>query len=199
MKKISRVLGVLFLVLKFSSVHAQTWTTQQILEANTAKDVTYLTDVEKECVMYINLCRLYPKDFLKNEVSTYYGTEKYGDYVKDSEYRTSLMLLLKSMEPVKALYFDMDAYANANCFAKEQGKAGTTGHVRINCNKGNYAECCSYGMHTGKDIAMQFLIEHNVPGLGHRKNCLNVKYTKIGVSVNPHTKYDVCAVVDMIW
>jgi uncharacterized protein YkwD len=46
---------------------------------------------------------------------------------------------------------------------------------------------------------MQFLIDHNVSGLGHRKNCLNVKYTKIGVSVHPHTKYDVCAVVDMIW
>ena len=187
------------MVLNFSSVYAQTWTTQQISEANTAKDITYLTDVEKECVMYINLCRLYPKDFLKNEVSTYYGTEKYGDYVKDSEYRTSLMRLLKSMEPVKALYFDLDAYKNAHCFAKEQGIAGTTGHVRINCDKGNYAECCSYGMHTGKDIAMQFLIDHNVSGLGHRKNCLNVKYTKIGVSVHPHTKYDVCAVVDMIW
>ena len=53
---------------------------------------------------------------------------------------------------------------------------------RIKCNDGNYAECCSYGMHSAKDIVMQLLIDHDVPSLGHRENCLNNEYSKIGVS-----------------
>ncbi|MDA9817396.1 hypothetical protein N9C19_01340, partial [bacterium] len=63
---------ILFLI-KFSLFNAQNWTNTQILEANTAKDIEYLTKVEKECVMYINLCRLYPKEFLKHELLNYYG------------------------------------------------------------------------------------------------------------------------------
>lgn len=180
-------------------VNAQNWTSDQIIEANTAKNIAYLTTVEKECIMYINLCRLYPKDFLKNELLNYFGTEKYGDYLKDSKYRESLIDLLNTMNPVGPMYFDVDAYNNAKCFAKEQGEAGTEGHTRINCKKGNYTECCSYGMHTGKDIAMQLLIDNNVPSLGHRTNCLKEDYTKIGVSVQPHKEWDICAVIDMTW
>jgi hypothetical protein len=198
MKKTSILFFTLILI-QFSTVNAQNWTTNQIDKANTAKDIAYLTNVEKECVLYINLCRLYPKDFLNYEVLNYYGTDKFGDYVKNSSYRQSLINLLNTMQPVNALYFDNEAYKNAKCFAIEQGKAGTTGHTRINCKAGNYAECCSYGMDTGKDIVMQFLIDHDVPSLGHRINCLNKAYTKIGVSVQNHIKWETCAVVDMIW
>ncbi len=198
MKKIA-ILYLLLIAVQFSIANAQSWTTAQIEKANTAKDIEYLTATEKECILYINLCRLYPKDFVKIEVVHYYGTEKYGDYVKNSSYRQSLIQLLSFMQPVDALYFDSEAYKNAKCFAIEQGKAGTTGHTRIACKDGNYAECCSYGMDTGKDIVLQLLIDHDVPSLGHRINCLNKGYTKIGVSVQKHIKWDTCAVIDMIW
>ena len=198
MKRIS-ILCLMLLLIQFSNAIAQNWTSTQIEKANTAKDITYLTNVEKECILYINLCRLYPKDFLKYEVINYYGTEKYGDYVQYSTYRKSLIQQLNSMTPVNALYFDSEAYKNAKCFAIEQGKVGTTGHTRINCKDGNYAECCSYGMDTAKDIVLQLLIDHDVPSLGHRINCLNKDYSKIGVSVQNHLKWDTCAVIDMIW
>ena len=199
MKKIITISCALLFLFQFSIVNAQNWTTAQIERANTAKNIEYLTTTEKECILYINLCRLYPKDFLKYEVVNYFGTEKYGDYVKNSSYRQSLMNLLNYMQPIEPLYFDNEAYKNAKCFAIEQGKAGTTGHTRINCKDGNYAECCAYGMDTGKDIVLQLLIDHDVPSLGHRINCLNKAYTKIGVSVQNHAKWDTCAVIDMIW
>jgi hypothetical protein len=187
----------LLILLYCSTSNAQTWTEKQRAKANTAKDIAYLTTVEKECIMYINLCRMYPKEFLKNELLNYFGTKKYGDYIKDSEYRKSLISYLETLPALEPLYFDPDLYKIANCFAKEQGIAGTTGHKRIKCALNTYAaECCSYGMDTGKDIAMQLLIDHDVPSLGHRKNCLN-KYSKIGVSVQMHKKWDVCAVVDL--
>jgi len=52
---------------------------------------------------------------------------------------------------------------------------------------------------TSKDIVLQLLIDHDVPSLGHRINCLNKDYSKIGVSVQNHLKWDTCAVIDMIW
>jgi uncharacterized protein YkwD len=180
----------------FSFVNAQTWTSAQLEKANTAKNSTYLTPVEKETILYINLCRLYPKDFLTYEVKNYYGTEKYGDYVRNSTYRESLMKLLSTMQPVNALYFDLETYTGAKCFAKEQGEAGTTGHSRKNCKADYDAECCSYGMETGRDIAMQLLIDDDVPSLGHRKICLGIEYTMVGVSVQAHKIYDVVAVLN---
>ena len=183
-------------MVNFSWVSAQTWTSAQLEKANTAKDIALLTPDEKEAILYINLCRLYPQDFLKHELVQYYGTVEHGNYVKNSPYRESLMKLLGTMQPVNALYFDLETFKGANCFAKEQGQAGTIGHSRKSCKADYDAECCSYGMETGRDIAMQLLIDDDVPSLGHRIICLDNDYTKVGVSVQPHKKWDVVAVLN---
>jgi uncharacterized protein YkwD len=189
---------LLVFITNFSFVNAQTWTSAQLEKANTAKHSTYLTPVEKETILYINLCRLYPKDFLKNELMDYYGSEDNGNYLKNSTYRASLIKLLDSMQPVNALYFDGEAYKDAKCLAKEQGESGAIGHKRKNCKADYDAECCSYGMERGKDIAMQLLIDHQVPSLGHRLICLGKEYTKVGISVQPHKQWGVCAVLDFL-
>jgi hypothetical protein len=192
--------AVLHLILLLGYIsYAQDWTEEQLKNANTAADIEYLTDVEKDAIKYINLARLYPKQFAKIELKDYYGPEKYGNYLKGSKYLKSLKSDLETMDAVEALKFDKALYENAKCFAKESGENGTTGHKRIKCPKGNYAECCSYGMNTGKDIALQWLIDHDVPSLGHRINCLNGRYTKIGLSVHTHKVWDWCAVADLIW
>lgn len=190
---------LILIVFGYSIAYAQNWTHSQLTKANTAGEIEYLTKVEKECILYINLCRLYPKDFIKYEVLNYFGTEKYGDYLKNSQYRKSLIEYLQTLKSKEALYFDIELFKNASCFAEEQGIAGTTGHDRINCIKGNYAECCSYGMDTGKDIVMQLLIDHDVPSLGHRLICLSDSYSKIGVSIKPHIEWGTCAVINFIW
>ena len=178
---------------------AQGWTNTQLETANTAKDIASLTSVEKDAIKYINLARLYPQDFAKYEVEGYVGPAKYGGYLRNSPYLSSLLSDLNKAIPVQALYFDNDAYENAKCFAIEQGLAGQEGHTRINCKKGNYAECCSYGMDTGKDIVLQWLVDHNVASLGHRINCLNKSYSKIGLSVQYHKVWGKVVVADMIW
>ena len=189
---------LLLILMVWTRSIAQTWTETQRSKANTAKDITYLTAVEKECIMYLNLCRLYPQDFLKFELTKYFGNEQYGDYLKNSEYRKSLISTLASMKPINELTFDVDLYKNAACFSKEQGIAGTRGHTRIKCPKAGYtAECCSYGMNTAKDIVLQLLIDDRVTSLGHRKICLDARYSKIGVSVSSHKEWGTCAVLDM--
>jgi len=194
MKCLLACLSVFLIGIPLSS---QTWSTEQLNKANTAKDISYLTEAERDAIMYINLARLYPKEFAKYEVANYFGTEKYGDYLKDSEFRKSLLETLNSMDPVNPLSFDQKCYESAKCFAKEKSVTGERGHTRNTCEKSGYAECISYGMESGKDIAMQWLIDHQVESLGHRNICLNSKYTTIGIGVESFPKWDYCAVANL--
>ena len=58
------------------------------------------------------------------------------------------------------------------------------------------AENCGYGVYNGKDAVNQLLIDESVSNLGHRKNILNPKYTRIGVGINFHPKYEKVIVID---
>jgi Cysteine-rich secretory protein family len=175
----------------------QAWTETQLDSADTGKDINDITEVEKDVIRYINLARLYPQDFLKNEVENYTGNERYGDYVKNSPYKRSLIKELRNRKPVNVLRFDKSLYEYAKCFAKESGDAGAVTHKRKKCAGGYFAECCSYGMDTGKDVALQWLIDDKTPNLGHRINCLNKEYSLVGISMHSHKVYRYCVVADM--
>ncbi len=146
-----------FAWLFYFSATAQNWTKEQISKANTAIAISFLTKEEIETILYINLCRLYPQEFAEKEIKPYFGTLKYGDYVKKSSYRKSLFRHLKLTKSVAVLVFDQTQYEYAKCFSKEQGESGQIGHKRIQGKQGFDGECCSYGMETGKDIAIQLL------------------------------------------
>lgn len=202
MNPISRLYILATLIFNFTNglIYSQTaktpkWTAQQIQSANTAKNIAYLTPTERVTILYINLARMYPKEFVKIELHNYNGTAKYGNFLKNSTYKQSLIATLNSMQPVKGLVFDEKLYLTAKCFAKEQGESGQEGHARKNCTRENSAECCSYGMETGKDVAMQLLIDHDVPSLGHRKLCLSAGYSQVGTGTHAHTKWQTCTIV----
>ncbi len=194
MKRIT--LLFIFLVAILNSF-CQAWTGAQLDSADTGKNTKDITRVEKDVILYINLARLYPRQFLKNEVENYTGTERYGDYVKNSPYKRTLVKELKNRKPVNVLRFDKSLYEYAKCFAKESGDAGAVTHKRKKCANGYFAECCSYGMDTGKDIALQWLIDDKTPDLGHRINCLNKDYSFIGISMHSHKVYRYCVVAYM--
>lgn len=182
-------------------VHGQIspeWSEEEIKNANTVKNIAYLNAIEKEAVIVLNLARLYPKKFVRVEVEPFNGTPKYGDYIKGSRYKTSLVRTLNKMKPASALNPDAKMTKNAKCFAVESGKRGYSGHKRKSCAKENYAECCSYGMETGKEIILQLLIDHDVPSLGHRKICLDKNYTLIGIGEAKHKTYDTCCVLELL-
>ncbi|MFZ4706923.1 MAG: CAP domain-containing protein [Bacteroidales bacterium] len=189
-----------FLVILLFCCHyygiSQNWTNEELDRANAAKNVYSLTTQEKEVIKYINLSRLYPQKFANIEVKDYLGPLKYGDYLKTSSYKESLLNTLRSKTPVGLLYFDERMNKLATCFAEESGAAGKTGHNRTSCPYGYEGECCSYGPDQGRDIALQLLIDHDVPSLGHREICLDGNYDKVGVSIKPHTFYQSCCVLD---
>ena len=177
---------------------SQGWTKSQLDKANTAKNVSYLTKTEREAIMYLNLCRLFPKEFSELEVSQYKINEDYEDSVliQFEEFKKSLQTDLLSRKACKALTFSRTLYLDAKCYAKEISKVNRSGHDRVNCKKTNYAECISFGQRTGKDIALQLLVDSGIKSLGHRKICLGKSYTKIGLSSNIHFEFEFCTVAE---
>lgn len=171
---------------------AQQWTIQEFSAANTAKDIKVLNSEEKEVIRYVNLARMFPKKFASIEIKKAIDEELY----KESDYTKSLIVLLNKMSPVAAISFDESMYQIAKCFAIESGKLGSYGHKRIHCVNGFDAECCSYGCQSGLLVVLQLLIDQGVPSLGHRSICLNRTMEKVGVSIQPHTQYNYCCVLD---
>lgn len=202
-RKIKRIYILCAFLLFHSSIKSYSqastsyyWTTEELQKANTAYNVNVLTYEEREVIKYINLARLYPQKFAILEVKDYLGPSKYGDYLKTSVYKQSLLTTLQSNLPVGLLFFNQGMYELAKCFAKESGERGEIGHVRNLCSYGYGGECCSYGPENGKDIALQLLIDHDVPSLGHREICLSPDFVKIGVSIASHKTYEHCCVLD---
>jgi hypothetical protein len=194
-----KVYVTILLLYVYQLNHAQDFSAEQYKEANTAQSVPYLTETEKEAILYVNLARLYPKLFLLFVVENYNGPAGYAKIEKSNTYLKSLKKKLGTLESMKALNFDSDLYENAKCFSEETGKSGGVGHQRKLCPKKNFAECISYGMQSGKDVAMQWLLDDGVPSLGHRNIVLDPTYNKIGLSVHAHKKWETCAVAEIIW
>ena len=174
---------------------AQDWTKEQMATANTAAAIATISDVEREAITYINLARLYPQQFAAKEVEGYSGLAMNGR-ADAGTYKQTLLSKLNGMQAVPALTFDGAMYDEAKCFAIESGKSGKTGHEHKKCKEAFLGECCSYGMETGKDIALQWLIDAGTTSLGHRKICLSGEYGKVGIGTFTHTIYKYCAVAD---
>jgi len=200
MSKIFFLLSLSFMLLGNSLIISEekNWTEGELLKANTAKNISQLNEAEKEAILYLNLARLYPKKFNQIEVINYFGPSQFGNYLKNSKYRTSLIKHLNRIKPMEALSPRDALNLSAKCFAKEMGVSGYVGHTRKKCKKSNYAECCSYGMPSGKDVILQLLIDHDVPSLGHRIACLNPNYERVGVGNHSHKTHQYCCVIELI-
>jgi hypothetical protein len=187
---------ILFIFLSLpSQIRAQHWAPEKIKKANTAVNATYLSDKEKEIIMYINLARLFPFEFSQIEVKNYKGP--FINNLEHSPYKKSLMNDLKKATSKPALLPDKLMTELADCLVKEQGPTGEIGHDRKYCKTGYGGECCSYGLDDPLKIVLQLLIDHDVPGLGHRKILLNGNYKSAGVRIGSHSVYNNMAVIDL--
>ncbi len=180
------------------------WNKPEYQKANTAKDITYLTEEEKEVFYYLNLARIAPSLFARTYLKDYEGDKGFNKGYAWFERKQSLMETLSEMEPVSLIYPDKAMYYLAKCFAYEAGKLGLMGHDRsqTSCSAGYNAECCQYGgAKNGLSIVMSLLIDagENNEDLGHRKICLRDASYGMGVSIQPHTKYKFNAVLDFIY
>lgn len=174
------------------------WNQPRYLKCNTASEISYLTAKEKELVWVINMARLDPRLFLSSVVNVYPERSGQRRLVNVSEYK-SLQAELVRLDAPGILQPDSLCYASALCHAQESGARGYVGHDRFSktCEQNEHynGECCDYGYTEAVDIIMHLLIDENVSSLGHRRILLG-NYQKIGVSIQPHTRYQYTTVLD---
>ncbi len=174
------------------------WDAATLEKANTAKDVSYMSDEEKKVVLYTNLVRLKPDLFSKTFLQKYLDSTK----TKTSSFVNSLKTDLTSrFKSVDILTVKQDLTEEAVDHAKDTGKKGHMGHFtsdgksydfRMKKFKGVYsatAENCDYGHKDALSIVINLLIDEGQGTAAHRKTIMNKNLKYIGVSIQPHKKY----------
>ncbi|MBL0054885.1 MAG: hypothetical protein IPP31_01600 [Chitinophagaceae bacterium] len=176
---------------------SEEWNDPRFQVCNTAADAEYLNEEEKNVIYILNLARYDPKLFCNTVVKQYPEYNDNAELVHTTYYQ-SLLATMRLMKPLRLLQPDMDCFTSAECHAYHMGLTGEEGHDRSDSCRGNLyynAECCDYGHADPLDIVMSLLIDYAVPSLGHRKICFG-NYQRVGVSILPHKRWDVNAVLD---
>lgn len=152
-----------------------------------------LPATEKEAIYWLNLVRMYPKQYNKEVVLPF--LEQFPE-VKSS-YSESLISELNTVLPTSFLIPHTKLNTIAHTHAKD---LGSTGHqishnsssgatFQKRMNDGGIFSCVSENIYQGKARALQsvlfLLIDNGVPNLGHRKNILNKDMHSIGIAFYP--------------
>ncbi len=185
----SKTLLITLLLIALSPcLHAQTtWTPEQLQAANTADTVSGLSSTEKDIIKYLNLVRLYPKEFVQIELKSYPASDQNAK---------SLIRTLNASRSLPPVTFNRQLQQSAECMVNEQGPTGHVGHRRVDCQSTYMGECISYAMESGRDIILQLLLDYDLPDLGHRKICLMARWKSVGVAEGFHKKHSTMAVID---
>jgi hypothetical protein len=159
---------------------------------DTARAAGYMSDGEKDVVLYLNKSRHDPPLFAELYLKP---------RIKESAAASECYRELKSTKPMPLLEPSRPLYKAARDHAVDLGRAGMTGHVgtdgsdlserieRYGQWMGSISENCSYGFQDPLSIVLQLLIDDGVPSRGHRKNILNPESILVGTAIQPHTRY----------
>jgi uncharacterized protein YkwD len=194
---------------------AENW---DIDKLDTARDVDYLTGVEKDVVLEMNKVRTNPKKYADLYIQP---KIKYYD---GKNYSVPGQITIVTQEGVTAVNGCISALSRARAagilspelgltkavydHAADQGKTGQTGHdgsdkstpftriARYGKSVTPAGENIAYGGNIGREIVCSLLIDDGVPSRGHRTNIMNAAYTKTGVGFGTHPQYRyMCAIV----
>ena len=174
------------------------WADTKYLTCNTAKNSPFLSKSEKEVIYILNMARMNPSLFLETVAKRYPKISNEPELLNSSYYK-SFLLFLKDQKPLPLLFPEKKLFESAFCHAVSSGELGYIGHDRqtVKCKtleKFN-GECCHYGSDKPLEIVLELMIDEDVPSLGHRKLIFD-KFSKIGISIQPHAKYGWNSVFD---
>ncbi|WP_316844365.1 CAP domain-containing protein [Pedobacter psychrodurus] len=215
------LLPTLFLFILAGQVNAQKWTDAEFRKANTAANASYLSNEEKNIVMYMNLIRLdgekFYYTFLEDYINTYNAkVRQYRNYnelriTRNNTYYTSLLKHLRGIKNLQMFYPDDKLTSLSRNHAQDLNRNNLDTHESSNGDKFSkrlskyfpnkaMSENIDFGYSNSLDIVCHLLLDCGVPSLGHRFNLLDQKHklNTVGVSIQPHPSYTWCAVIDFV-
>jgi len=202
-------------------LHAQNWTEAEFRKANTADQADYLTNEEKNVVMYMNLIRIdgekFYHTFLEDYINNYNAkVRKYRNYnelriTRSNPYYISLLKNLKGLKNLPLFYPDQKLYTLSRAHAQDLNRNDLATHESSNGDRFSkrlskyfqnkpMSENIDFGYSNSLDIVCHLLLDCGVPDLGHRYTLLDQKYklNTVGVSIQPHPSYTFCTVIDFV-
>lgn len=170
-------------------------------ECDNARNLSYLSDDEKDMIKEINIVRTNPKSYIPYVKDYLYNTEQLLGGFKNGSFKSKtpnvelyllddvnatkeLIYLLEIMEPIGILTPNKDMYKFSKKHVNYMIKINKLEHSDLNM-KMIYAENISYN-DDGSIIKslVAFLVDANVKNRGHRTTLLNKNYTHISIAIN---------------
>ena len=179
---------------------AAQFTSEQISKANTAKDASYLTQAEKDVILYCNLARLDGPTFINQYLGKLKGSSNSYEksLLEDLATIKNLPMLKPNSKLAKAAKYHVDDIGPKGLVQHESSDGTNCGNRVRKYYKGGYiGENIDFGPSAAMDIVLDLLIDQDVESLGHRKNILNLNFTRIGVSIGAHKEYRNSCVQDL--
>jgi len=185
---------------------------------DTARDVNYLSDVEKDVILEMNKVRTNPKKYaelyVKPCLDNFDGLiykEAGKINLRTNEGKTAVEECIKTLSKAAAVAVltpELGLSKAGKDHCNNQGPSNETGHTgldgssmldRIKRHGSGYSyigENISYGKNIARDIVSQLLIDDGVPSRGHLKNIMSANYTQTGVAIGTHKTYShMCVIV----
>ena len=175
------------------------YTKEQQDKANTAKDVSYISDEEKKVIFFCNLARLDGQAYVNAMLSDLKNSDDYYVY--------SLVQTLDTIKDLPMYYPNEQLCKAAEVHANDLKSTGDFRHESADGSQ-YYKRIQKYykGKNTSENLAGGFddaymivnilLLDQYTPSYGHRKNILSRKFSRIGVAIREHPVYTYICVQD---
>lgn len=184
-----------------------------IAKLDTARNVDYLSTIEKDVILEMNKARsnpaLYAELYITPRTKKFDG-KIYNDSIVTNEGITVVNECISYMKKSKALPVlnpEKGLSLAAQYHSSTQGETNQTGHTGVDGSDpfsrikkyGTFktaGENIDYGAKSGRDIVVQLLIDDGVSSRGHRKNIMNKDFSSTGVGyTKKHKTYgSVCVI-----
>lgn len=194
------------------------WTRAELSSADAARGAEYLSEEERDVVLYLNLARLYPRKFARTYLvplrSQFRGKRLIrpeGLPIVTDEGVAAVNECIRAMErqkPCKPLVPAFGLSRAATDHVEDCGPAGTVSHTGADGSTmgermerhGEWLECAgeniAYGDGDPVFIVIQLLVDDGVESRGHRENIFNDAFGCIGVAIGPHDTWRTMCVMD---
>ena len=208
------------LIAQSQSVYVRDTQNWDIRKLDTARDSTFLSEMERDIVLELNMARsdpqkyatLYIKPMLTKFVGLRYdlGNDHWLVTSEGTAAVVECIAVLNEAKPCSLLYPDSELSKMSKYQTDMQGATEQVGHNSPNGDTFsqrlrrfkilylNCAENINYGRYSARDIVVALLVDDAVPSRGHRTNILTNLYNKVGVSHGTHLKYRYMCVMDFI-
>jgi len=170
-----------------------------IAALDTARSASYLSDLEKDIILELNMVRSDPGKYADLYINPTLGEEEAGCYfslIRSPDARPLLFPKKGMSQAAKDHAADIGPKGKID----HSGSDGSSPETRMNRygTVSKWSENIAYGYSTARQIVVELLVDAGIFNWdkGHRRAILNPEYLYAGIATGPHASYKIVCVQD---